>query len=77
MAYLVRRGASSGHWKWHSDTGAVLCHGSETLLDPNQAALGGESPGGLVLRLDDQFTDNINVKTSRPQFIAWKQYTHL
>lgn len=43
------------------------------LLDTNQAALGGQSPSGLVLHLDDQFTDNSDVITPMSQFIAWKE----
>lgn len=45
----------------------------EKLFDPNQAALGGQSPGRLVLHLDDQFTDNSDVMMPMPQFIAWKE----
>lgn len=43
------------------------------LFNPNQAALGGQSPDRLVLHLDYQFTDNSDVMMPMSQFIAWKE----
>lgn len=42
----------------------------DLLLDPNQAALGGQSPVKFVLHFGEQFTDNCDVITPMPQYVA-------
>lgn len=72
---LTRSGAVPAQVTASDTVTSVLCFAmaGEMLLDPNQAALGGQSCGGLVLYLGDQFTDHSDVITPTSQFIAWKE----
>lgn len=74
-AGLTRPGAVPVQATGSDTVTSVPCSATagEMLLEPNQAALGGRSPGGLVLHLDDQLTDNSDIMTLMPQFIAWKE----